>query len=132
MKSPVVDHEVKAAMPQEQPQRVFGPCMYRTLDGQALFTFQYAERSDGRWEIDIIAQPTYGTHDTALCTTYRLPSARGGFRINIVHGHEPRDVKDAKAISAEWSESTHAYILTGRTITDQVLAPVSGGSTNRR
>lgn len=119
-------------MPQEQPQRVNAPFTYRTHDGQAHFTFQYVQRRDGCWEIDIIAQPAYGKRDASLCTTYRLASARGGFRINIAHGHEPRDLKDAKAISAEWSELTHAYILSGRTITDQVLAPARGGSTNRR
>ncbi|GHS92913.1 hypothetical protein FACS1894203_5510 [Bacteroidia bacterium] len=104
----------------------YSPATYRTRDARALFTFRYVDIG-GKFEIDIISQPLYGSRDSSLHATHRLSSSRGGYKICISTGHEPRTLDKAKKISMEWAELTHNYINTGRTIDAQVAANAGSG-----
>jgi hypothetical protein len=97
----------------------FSPATYRTKDGRALYKFNYVDIG-GKSEIDILDQPSYGRRDTSAHLIHRLPSARGGQKICISSGHEPKTLDGAKTISMQWAELTHTYILTGRNIDNQV------------
>lgn len=97
----------------------FSPATYRTLDGTGYYQFRYAQVGN-HFEIDILNQPSYGGRDTSATVTHRLSSSRGGSKICISSGHEPRDIETVKKISTEWAELTHNYIKTGKTIDKQV------------
>ena len=105
----------------------YSPATYRTRDGNALYKFQYVDIG-GKFEIDITSQPLYGSRDSSLHATHRLSSSRGGYKICISAGHEPRTLEMARKISMEWAELTHTYINTGRTIDTQVAANASSNS----
>lgn len=97
----------------------YSPATYRTKDGSSYYKFRYVDIG-GRFEIDIIEQPSYRHRDTSAHTTHRLPSVRGGQKICISSGHEPSTLEVAKNISMQWAELTHTYILTGKNIDAQV------------
>jgi len=97
----------------------YTPATYRTRDGSAYYKFRYVDIG-GKYEIDILSQPLYGSRDSSLHASHRLSSSRGGYKICISVGHEPRTLEKAKKISMEWAELTHTYIRTGRTIDLQV------------
>lgn len=97
----------------------YSPATYRTKDGNAFYKFRYVDIG-GKFEIDIVEQPSYCHRDTSAHIIHRLPSARGGQKICISSGHEPKTLDGAKTISMQWAELTHTYILTGRNIDDQV------------
>lgn len=99
----------------------YTPATYRTRDGSAFYKFRYVDIG-GKFEIDILSQSLYGSRDSSLHASHRLPSSRGGYKICISVGHEPRTLEKAKKISMEWAELTHTYIQTGRTIDSQVTA----------
>lgn len=99
----------------------YTPATYRTRDGSAFYKFRYVDIG-GKYEIDILSQSLYGSRDSSLHASHRLPSSRGGYKICISVGHEPRTLEKAKKISMEWAELTHTYIRTGRTIDSQVAA----------
>ncbi len=92
---------------------------YRTKDGLAYYKFRYI-KIRGFWEIDILEQPSYKNKDSGAHATHRLNSSRGGKKICLSSGHEPRTLLQAQEISTEWSELTHSYIKTGKTIDTQV------------
>lgn len=100
----------------------YTPGTYRRTDGSATYCFRYVELPDGRFEIDLLSQPSYGHRAEDAHITHRLPSARGGRKICISAGHEPRTIELAKQISVEWADLTHEYIRTGRTIDAQVAS----------
>lgn len=95
------------------------PATYRTKDGGAYYKFRYVNIG-GKFEIDIVEQPSYRHRDTSAHVIHRLPSARGGEKICISSGHEPTTLEGAKNISMQWAELTHEYIKTGRTLDQQV------------
>jgi hypothetical protein len=97
----------------------FSPATYRTKDGRAFYKFRYVDIG-GKFEIDIVEQPSYLHRSTDAHTTHRLPSVRGGQKICIATGHEPTTLDGAKNISMQFAELTHTYILSGKTIDDQV------------
>jgi len=107
----------------------FSPATYRTKDGSAFYKFRYADIG-GKFEVDIIEQPSYRHRSTDAHITHRLPSARGGQKICISSGHEPTSLDGAKNISMQWAELTHEYIKTGRTLDQQITqgAPRNNGS----
>lgn len=105
----------------------YSPATYRTRDASAYYKFQYVDIG-GKFEIDILSQPLYGSRESSLHATHRLSSSRGGYKICISVGHEPRTLEKAQKISMEWAELTHTYIKTGRTIDAQVA---SNASSNR-
>ena len=110
----------------------FSPATYRTKDGSAYYKFRYAELDGGKFEVDIVEQPSYNGRDESANTVHRLPSSRGGSKICISAGHEPDSLESAKKLSMEWAELTHNYIKTGRTIDDQVAGKAAGnGSANK-
>lgn len=97
----------------------YAPATYRTKDGFAFYRFRYVKIS-GHFEIDILKQPSYGGRSTGCHITHRLSSSRGGKKICISRGREPKTIEKAKKISVEWAELTHKYIQTGKTIDRQV------------
>lgn len=97
----------------------YSPATYRTEDGSSFYKFRYVNVG-GKFEIDIIEQPSYRYRATDAHITHRLPSVRGGQKICISAGHEPATLEAAKNISIQWAELTHKYILTGKTIDSQV------------
>ena len=104
------------------------PATYRTKDGSAIYKYRYVDIG-GKFEIDIIEQPSYRHRDTSAHVIHRLPSARGGEKICISSGHEPTTLDGAKNISMQWAELTHEYIKTGKTI-DQQIAQNASSNTN--
>ena len=103
----------------------YSPATYRTKDGTAVYKFRYIDIG-GKFEIDILEQPSYSYRDTSAHKTHRLPSARNGQKICISAGCEPTTLEGAKNISTQWAELTNTYIKTGRSIDDQVSQNSSG------
>jgi len=97
----------------------FSPATYRTKDGNAFYKFRYVDIG-GKFEIDIVEQPSYRHRSTDAHITHCLPSARNGQKICISSGHEPTSLDGAKDISMQWAELTHEYIKSGKTIDEQV------------
>lgn len=98
----------------------YGPATYRTKDGKEMFKFRFVDIG-GKFEIDILSQPSYGSRDSGSIASHRLPSARGGNKICISTGKEPKTLESARNICMEWSELTHIYIKTGKSIDAQVM-----------
>lgn len=98
----------------------YGPATYRTKDGKEMFKFRFVDIG-GKFEIDILSQPSYGSRDSGSIASHRLPSARGGNKICISAGKEPKSLESARNICMEWSELTHTYIKTGKSIDSQVM-----------
>lgn len=98
----------------------YSDATYRTLDGSQYFKFRYID-TGSFIEIDIIESPSYGSRNTSLEITHRLPSLRGShYKICITPGLEPKNIELAKKISVEFAELTHKYIKTGIEINKQV------------
>ena len=103
----------------------YSPATYKTKDGNALYKFNYVDIG-GKFEIDILDQPSYGSRDTSAHKTHRLPSSRNGQKICISAGSEPTTLDGAKNISMQWAELTHTYIKTGKGIDEQVSQSANG------
>jgi hypothetical protein len=97
----------------------FAPASYRTKDSSGLYKFRFVDLG-GKFEIDILFQPSYGTRNDGGNATHRLPSSRGGKKICISVGKEPKTIESAKKICVEWAELTQTYIKTGKSIDAQV------------
>ena len=97
----------------------FTPGTYRTKDGSSLYKFRYVDNG-GRFEIDILEQPSYNGKIYSAGYSHILPSARGGSKICISGGYEPKSIDKARKISAEWAELTHVSKTQGISIDDQV------------
>jgi hypothetical protein len=97
----------------------YTPAIYRTKDGNSYYKFSYVDIG-GKFEIDILEQPSYRSRDVSASSTHRLPSARNGQKICISSGSEPTSIEGAKNISVQWAELTETYIRTGQSIDDQV------------
>jgi len=108
-------------------QASYSPATYKTKDGSAMYKFNYVDIG-GKFEIDILEQPSYRFRGTDAHITHRLPSSRSGQKICISSGHEPTTLDGAKNISTQWAELTHEYIKTGTTIDKQVSQNASGNS----
>jgi hypothetical protein len=102
----------------------YSPATYRTKDGMGIYKFRFVDLG-GKFEIDIDSQPSYGVRNNGSLATHRLPSSRGGKKICISVGKEPKTLETAKKICVEWSELTQTYINTGKSIDSQVA-----GNTN--
>ncbi len=97
----------------------YSPATYRTKDGMAHYKFRYVDIG-GKFEIDILSQPSYEGRDESSSVSHRLSSDRGGKKICLSVGKEPTDLETAKKICMEWAELTHTYIKTGKSIDKQV------------
>ena len=93
---------------------------YWTDDGVSYFKFRVVEIWGGKYEIDILEQPSYGGRNDSSLVAHRLPSNRGGLKICVSSGHEPASVKKARKLAKGWAELTNTYIKTGTTIDEQV------------
>ena len=85
------------------------------------FVFNYINLG-GYWEIDIARLPDYRGRNTSAYIIHTLPSDRGGKKICVATGHEPRTEKDAKKLSMNWADLQAEYIKTGRTPDQQIQA----------
>ncbi len=99
----------------------YSPATYRTKDGSGIYKFRFV-KVGSKFEIDITSQPSYAGRDEGANTAHRLPSSRGGKKICISTGKEPKDIGAAKSICMEWAELTQTYIKTGKSIDKQVMA----------
>ena len=83
------------------------------------FVFNYV--NVGRyWEIDIARLPDYRGRSTSAYIVHTLPSDRGGKKICVATGHEPRTERDAKKLSMSWADLQAEYIKTGVTPDEQI------------
>jgi hypothetical protein len=85
---------------------------YRTRDGRADYSFEFAQLGDGTWRPYILGGPAYGTRDTSLHATHRLRD--GGGRYYICWTHALRSEQEARQVAALWADKTQEYIRTGR------------------
>lgn len=83
------------------------------------FVFNYIDLGN-YWEIDIVRLPDYRGRDTSAGTIHTLPSSRGGRKICLATGHEPRDERAAKKLSMSWADLQAEYIKTGVTPDEQI------------
>lgn len=72
------------------------------------------------WEIDILQLPDYRGRSTSAGIIHTLPSARGGRKICVADGHEPRSESAAKKLSMAWCDLQAEYIKTGVTPDQQI------------
>lgn len=105
----------------------YSPATYRTKNGKGLYTFRFVNIG-GKFEIDILSQPSYAGKASSSLTTHRLSSSRGGHKICISSGKEPKDIETTKKISVEWAELTQTYIETGKTLDTQINSKASPSS----
>jgi hypothetical protein len=99
----------------------YAPASYRTKDASGVYKFRFI-RIGSKFEIDIDSQPSYAGRDERSTIAHRLPSTRGGKKICLSYGKEPKDLESAKKICMEWAELTQTYIKTGASIDKQVMA----------
>jgi len=97
----------------------YAPATYRTKDGTGEYKYRFVEKG-GKFDIDILSQPSYAGRNDSSVASHRLMSPRGGKKICFGAGKEPRDIKTARAVCVEFSELTHNYIKTGKSIDSQV------------
>ena len=83
------------------------------------FIFNYINLG-GYWEIDIVRLPNYRGRSTSAHIIHTLPSSRGGRKICVASGHEPRSEREAKKLSMSWADLQAEYIKTGKTPDDQI------------
>ena len=83
------------------------------------FVFNYIHL-DNYWEIDIVSLPDYRGRSTSAFIIHTLSSSRGGRKICVVAGHEPKTEKDAKKLSMSWADLQSVYIMTGKTPDQQI------------
>jgi hypothetical protein len=95
------------------------PGTYRTHDGEDYYKFRFVG-SGGKFEIDILEQPSYRGRDERAEITHRLPSDRSGKKICVTPGLEPTSLSAAYKLAMGWAELTNTYIKRGITIDDQV------------
>lgn len=100
---------------------VYSSATYRTKDGKAYFKFKYVDLGKF-FEIDILSQPSYNGFNDSSSVAHWLPSSRGGKKICINSGKEPKSLEKAKHISIDWAELTHNYAKTSVTIDSQIEA----------
>ena len=90
---------------------------YRTKDGRADFGFSFEQQSDGSFLAFIVTMPSYGSRPTGLHVTHRLTDSSG--RYYVCWDRRIKSIDELKGVVALWSDLTHVYIRTGRTIDDQ-------------
>jgi len=71
-------------------KKIMTPATYRTKRWFWGFSkFRFVDLG-GKYEIDIESQPSYGSRNSSSTASHRLPSARGGQKICIAVGKEPK------------------------------------------
>ena len=85
------------------------------------FEFKFKYINLGRyWEIDIVDLPNYQGRNTSAYIIHTMPSDRGGKKICVATGHEPKSEEAAKNLSISWSHLQAVYIKTGETPDEQI------------
>ena len=95
---------------------------YRTEDGESFYKFRFVENADGKFDIDILNQPSYQGKDESYLVTHLMPSDRDCKKISIADGFEPSSLEKAQNLAITWAELTNTYIKTGITIGEQLKA----------
>lgn len=72
------------------------------------------------YEVDLVLLPDFEGRDTSCYIIHTLPSARGGKKICVNAGREPRTEKAAKDLAMNWSDLIAKYIITGKTPDEQI------------
>jgi len=72
------------------------------------------------YEIDIVSLPDFRGRETGSARNHWLSSDRGGRKICIASGHEPRNEKAAKKLAMAWADLQAEYIKTGVTPDQQI------------
>lgn len=75
---------------------------------------------DDYYEIDLTSLPDYQGRDTSASIIHTLTSARGGRKICVSTGREPRSEKEAKDLFMNWCDLNAIYIITGKTPNEQI------------
>ncbi len=83
------------------------------------FVFDYVN-CGGYYEVDILEYPDCRGRSESSGTIHWLNSARGGKKICIASGKEPRSLSAAHTLSESWALYVARYILTGLTIDQQI------------
>lgn len=91
---------------------------YRTKDGRSDYGFSFQRLSDGSIRPYIDSMPSYGSRDTGLHTTHRLPDSTG--RYYVCWDSPLTNIDDVKRVVSLWSDLTQEYIKTGRTLDQQM------------
>lgn len=86
--------------------------VYRTNDGNAYFEFEFV-KVGSKYQVDIVSQPSYGSRDSDLHLTHRLPSDRGGHRVCFADDDAVTSIGRAQKWVEAWAESTWRYINSG-------------------
>lgn len=93
----------------------------RVIDHGRYFDFMFNYINLGQyWEIDIVRLPDYRGRSTSASIIHTLPSDRGGRKICVASGHEPRSERDAKKLSMSWADLQAEYIRSGKTPDTQI------------
>ena len=90
---------------------------HRTLDGKGDYTFSLEYGGNG-YRAYIVQMPSYGNRNSSLHVTHRLLGTDN--RYYICWSSPLHSLEDAKKVISLWSETTQAYITTGRTIDAQI------------
>lgn len=105
--------------------------IYRTKNGLHYFQFQYKHQTDSPsrepyYEIVIVEQPSYQDRNSGSITTHRLPSSEVGKKKICIKTNKliqaTGTLDKARALSIAWAEMTSKYILTGKTIDQQIAS----------
>ncbi|MDB5328323.1 MAG: hypothetical protein JWM57_3892 [Phycisphaerales bacterium] len=81
---------------------------YRSRDGAHLFTFRFVE-DDAAIDVFCLAHPSLNGRDPHPARTHLFESRK----ICFVAGREPRDLKRAEHLAAQWAEYFLRYRRTG-------------------
>lgn len=87
--------------------------VYRTNDGNALFTFRFINQGNGTWRADIQRQPSYAGRANDLHTTHRLPSETALTGYQVCYAEPPRSFATARKHAEAWAEGSWAWIRKG-------------------
>ena len=72
------------------------------------------------YEIDLTSLPDFEGRDMSAFVIHTLSSDRGGKKICVSTGKEPRDEKSAKDLFMSWCDLNAVYIITGKTPNEQI------------
>ena len=91
-----------------------------TYHGMGLYFIFNFVKVGNIWEIDIVSLPDFQGRATASAINHWLPSDRGGRKICVSPGHEPRTERKAKDLAMAWADLQARYIITGVTPDQQI------------
>lgn len=94
-------------------------CHNRRTGEDYEFLFYYVD-CGGYYEIDILEYPYRLDGSTCSSALHLLNSKRGGKKICVSAGKEPKTIEEAQSLSESWALYVARYIWTGMTIDYQI------------